>query len=133
MHANTTNKKVGIIFPELSYRITGLLFEVHNALGRYAKERQYCDALESLLRKANISYEREKSLPLELIGNQRTNLADFVVEGKILLELKAKNMVLKEDYFQTQRYLQAGSYKLGLIVNFRNKYLRPIRVIRANS
>ncbi|SRR3989344_1004373 len=133
MHTNDTNKKVEIIFPELSYRITGLLFEVHNTLGRYAKEKQYGDAVKTLLEKGNISYEREKALPIEIIGNQRTNLADFVIEEKMLLELKAKDIVLKEDYFQIQRYLQAGNYKLGLIVNFRNKYLRPIRVIRANS
>ena len=133
MHANATNRKPEIIYPELSYKITGLLFEVHNTLGRYAKEKQYGDALESLFEKAGVRYEREKPLPIELIENQRTNLADFAVEDKILLELKAKELVTKEDYFQIQRYLQAIHYKLGFVVNFRNKYLRPIRVIRANS
>ncbi len=133
MHANDTNKKPEIIYSELSYQVTGFLFEVHNTLGRYAKERQYGDALESLLAKSNLKYEREKALPVELVENLRTNLADFVVDGKIVLEIKAKDVVLKEDYFQIQRYLQAGNYKLGLVVNFRSKYLRPIRVIRANS
>ena len=133
MHANDTNKKPVIVYPELSYQVTGLLFEVHNSLGKYAKEKQYGDAIENLLKVRQISYEREKPLPLELVENNRTNLADFVIDEKILLEMKAKDVVLKEYYFQTQRYLQAGGYKLGLIVNFRNKYLRPIRVIRANS
>ncbi|MBI2097800.1 MAG: GxxExxY protein [Candidatus Vogelbacteria bacterium] len=56
-----------------------------------------------------------------------------MIEDKILLDLKAKPIVNREDYDQMQRYLQAGGYKLGLIINFRNKYLRPIRIIRFNS
>ena len=125
--------KADILFPELSYKITGCLFSVHNTLGRYCKEKQYGDALESLFKKENLSYVREKSLSLPLVTNQRTNLADFIVEDKILIEIKAKPIILKEDYYQIQRYLQAGNYRLGLVINFRSKYLRPIRVIRPHS
>jgi len=130
MHANDANK---IIYKELSYRITGILFNVHNELNRYAREKQYGDLLESKLREENINYEREKRLVVDGIANDQTNKADFVIEGKILLELKAKPMITKEDYNQTQRYLQVGKYKLGLIVNFRNRYLKPIRIIRIDS
>ena len=67
------------------------------------------------------------------VDNPRSNLVDFSVDSKVLLDLKAKPIVIREDYYQMQRYLQASGYKLGLIVNFRNRYLRPIRIIRLNS
>ena len=122
-----------VLYPELSYKITGLLFEVHNSLGRYCRERQYGDALEQLLKELSLPYKRENPLPLEHVGNSFTNKADFVINDQLLIELKAKPFVSKLDYIQTQRYLVAGKLKLGIIANFRNKYLRPIRVIRSNS
>jgi|SRR3990167_1327490 len=131
MHSNVTNGK--LIHPELSYKLTGLFFEVHNNVGRFGREKQYCDFLESILRRESIKYEREKNIPIVNISNEHTNRADFIIDEKILIEMKAKPMILKEDYVQIQRYLQASGYKLGLLVNFRNRYLKPIRIIRINS
>ena len=131
MSTNDTNGK--IIYKELSYQINGLLFEVHNKVGRYGREKQYGDAFETALSEKGIKFERERNLPFEGIENQNTNKADFVVENSVVVELKAKPIVAREDYDQIQRYLQAGGYKLGLLVNFRNKYLKPIRIIRLNS
>lgn len=122
-----------IIHKELSYVVTGLLFKIHTELGRYCREKQYGDALEKLLKKENIKFEREKEFSVQAIDNQHTNKVDFIIEDKIILELKAKPIIQKEDYYQTQRYLQASGYKLGLMINFRNKYLKPIRIIRINS
>ena len=133
MDSNDTNKKEKIIYKELSYRITGILFEVHNELGRYCREKQYGDVFETLLRRENVEFEREKELPVDKIENRFTNKVDFVINNQLLIDLKAKDLVTKEDYYQMNRYLEAGGFKLGFIVNFRNKYLKPIRVIRANS
>jgi len=130
MHANDINK---IIHKELSYIINGILFKVHNKLGRFCREKQYGDLFESLLKEFQLVYEREKELPVNKIENQFTNKVDFVINSEILIDLKAKSIVTKEDYYQMNRYLEASSMKLGLIVNFRNKYLKPIRVIRSNS
>jgi GxxExxY protein len=55
-----------IVYPELSFQITGLLFEVHNDLGRYCREKQYADAIESALKSSGIAFEREKELPVSL-------------------------------------------------------------------
>src|SRR5262245_37560666 len=114
-----------IVEKELSYKITGILFEVHNQLGRYCREKQYGDALEKCLRQENIDYEREKLLPVEEIDNRFTNIVDFAINSRLLIDLKAKPIVTKEDCYQMQKYLQACGYNLGLIVNFRNKYLKP--------
>lgn len=58
------------------------------------------------------------------------NILDFVVENKIALEIKAKRIITKEDYYQMQRYLQESNLKLGFLVNFRNRYIKPARIIR---
>ena len=131
-HTNDTNEDK-ILYRELSYRLNGLLFDVHNAIGRFGREKQYADAFSQLLQGQRISFEREKELPLPLVENSRTNVADFIIDGKILLEFKAKPLITKADYYQTQRYLQATGIKLGLLINFRNRYLKPIRIIRINS
>ena len=83
-----------LIYPELSYRITGVLFRVHSKLGRYCKERQYQDVVEKLLREEGFNFEREKKLPIssEIGGNQ----VDFVIENKILIECKAKPFIIKK-------------------------------------
>lgn len=58
------------------------------------------------------------------------DIVDFIINDKVLLELKAKRFVTREDYYQTQRYLQSTNLNLGLIVNFRSRYLKPMRVVR---
>jgi len=121
------NTHTNLIYPELSYKITGICFRVQNEYGRFLKEKRYCDLLEEGLNSAGLSYEREYS-PV-------TNLdrVDFLIENKIIVEVKAKRYILKADLHQTQRYLQIMNIKLGLIVNFRNRFLKPNRVIRIDT
>lgn len=125
MYTNDTNKK--IIHCELSYKITGVLFKIHTQLGRFCKEKQYQDFFEEKLKEQKICYEREKKIPISLdVGG---NQVDFLIEDKILIDFKAKRFLLKEDYYQMKRYLAAADLKLGLIVNFRDRYLKPKRIL----
>jgi len=116
-----------VLHPELSYRITGACFHVHNTLGRFAREKQYCDALEQALSDAGISFVREYAVPWS--GNR----VDFLIEGLVVLEAKAKDVLTKEDYEQIQRYLQCFGVKLGLLVNFHSRYLKPTRIIKIET
>lgn len=119
-----------LIYPKLSFQIVGVLFKVHNELGRYHNEKQYSDLIEKLLRDVKIKFEREKVLPGSFIGEKSgRNKIDFLIAEKIVLEVKSKRIITKEDYYQVRRYLEALSLKLGIIVNFRNLYLRPKRVL----
>src|SRR3989344_2893557 len=96
-----TNNKGKLIYPDLSYKINGVLFTVHNELGQFCNEQQYCDSIEQYFKKYDIPYEREKVLPSsfanELKGRHKV---DFLVDGKVVLEVKAKRIVTKEDYYQ---------------------------------
>jgi len=111
----------------LSYRVNGILFWAHNELGRYAKEKQYGNFIETKLKQENIKYKRE------YIISDTGNTIDFMIENKIVLELKNTRIITKHDYFQIQRYLQTTGLKLGIIVNFRSQFLRPKRIIKTNK
>ncbi len=113
-----------VIYPELSYIIVGILFEVHKELGEYAREKQYGDLIEKKLTEKNILYNRE------LVVSNTGNILDFLVDDKIILELKSVREISKEYYRQIQNYLQQTNKKLGILVNFRTSYLRPIRVLK---
>ena len=122
-----------ILHKELSYKINGILFKVHNKLGRFRNEKQYSDAIEQELKILSIPYKREFRLASSFKGeNNNRNIIDFVIDGKIILEVKAKPITTKSDYFQSQRYLHSADYKLGILVNFRRQYLKPKRIINAD-
>jgi len=122
-----------LIYPELSYKITGILFSVHNEIGRFCNEKQYSDAIENNLKKLNTKYEREKILPKSFEGEQYgRNKVDFLIDDKIILEIKVKRLLIKNDYYQVKRYLVALDKKLGLLVNFRDRYIKPRRIINSN-
>lgn len=120
-------KKIDLLYEDLTYKIRGILFEVHRELGRFAKEKQVADLLEKKFIERNVKYKRE------LRVSDSGNVIDFLVEDKIILEIKSKPFLLKIDYYQLQRYLQSTQIKLGLLVNFRAEYLNPQRVLLANQ
>ena len=128
MNTNDTNT-VGekLIYKDLSYKITGACFDTHNEVGRFVRERQYGDTLENFLNEQGLVYTRE------LRHSGGNNILYFVIEDRVVLELKAKKMILKSDFYQLQRYLQHTGKRLGLLVNFRNRYLKPIRIIRIDT
>jgi len=128
------SKDKNLLYPELSYVICGLCFEIHNNLRRYKNEKQYADAFEALLKKNKINYEREKPLPKSFEGEQeRRNIPDFIIEDKIIIDFKAKRVITKKDYYQMKRYLDCYQKELGLIINFREYYLKPKRILNLLS
>lgn len=125
MATNNLKKNTEVIYLELSYKVVGLAFDVHNELGQFAREKQYADLLEKKFKEENIVYERELR-----IGDSG-NIADFLVgdEEKILLELKTTRILGRAHFRQMQNYLQQTHIKLGLLINFSDKFLNPKRVL----
>src|SRR6185369_15321571 len=100
-------------------------FKIHKELGRFCREIQYCDKFEDLLKDDSWDYEREYEIKKLVSDSPKGNRVDFVIKFRVLVDFKAKNFIIKEDYFQMQRYLQASGLEVGLIVNFREAHLKP--------
>ena len=126
--------KSNIIYPDLSYKINGILFKIHNELGKYCNEKQYCDLIEEYFKESKLKYEREKILPISFKGETKgRNKVDFLVENKIILEIKAKRIVSREDYYQARRYLTSLNKKICFIVNFHGEYIKPKRILNSQA
>lgn len=121
-----------IIYKEDCKEIYGLLFKVQNDLGTNFQEKHYQKAFEGLLVKNNIAYKKEAPIKVsyenKLLGNFS---ADFIVKDKILLEFKCAPRLSQDHIKQVLRYIQAINLRMGLIVNFRNYPLRPVRVLNS--
>ncbi len=118
-----------IIEPELSYMITGLCFKTHHEIGRFGKEKQYGDYFAALLQNNRIDFEREQGTRSLSPMSPRGNRCDFIIDRKIIVEIKAKSFITKEDYYQLQRYLESTGIELGMLVNFRDRHLKPKRIL----
>lgn len=123
-----------VIYADESYKLTGIFFKAHNELGAYCREVQYCDALEKLFIEHEIPYKKEFCIKSdnELIKDN-SNRVDFLVYDKIVVEIKAIRLAGREEYNQVQRYLKALNLKLGILVNFHQKYLTPKRIINSEA
>jgi GxxExxY protein len=106
--------------------------EIHNILGAGFLEIVYKDAFEYEYRLKLIQYEREKEYQIiykDAILPHRF-FADFVVFGKIIVEIKAKEGgIAEEDIAQALNYLKCSGCKVGLILNFGKMKLDIRRVI----
>ncbi|TSC78381.1 MAG: GTP-binding signal recognition particle [Parcubacteria group bacterium Gr01-1014_33] len=122
-----------IILKEESYRLMGLLFEIHNKLGPIYKEINYQEAIEAILKRENISFTREKEISIK-IGDLKVSsiFGDFIVDNKILLEVKAKPFIKHEDVRQTSRMLKSEGLPLAIVANFKRKSLEYKRIVNAS-
>ncbi|OGY63124.1 MAG: hypothetical protein A2745_01770 [Candidatus Harrisonbacteria bacterium RIFCSPHIGHO2_01_FULL_44_13] len=122
-----------ILYKELCYQLNGLFFTAQNELGSACSEKQYQDVLEFKLKAASVNYEREKDLLFQLKeGNISGNRVDLIVNNQVLVDVKAKKHITREDFKQMLRYLKAGKYRLGIIVNFGSSTVNIKRVINSD-
>jgi GxxExxY protein len=104
---------------ELTYKINGCAIKVHNTLGNGFQEVIYQRCLAIELERAGISFQREQEHEIYYEGiHVGTRRADFVVEGKVIVELKA--LVNLEDVHlaQAKNYVVAYDFPIGLLINF---------------
>ncbi len=119
-----------VLYPELSYIITGIFFEVHNELGNRYQEKYYQRAVEVKLRKYRIPFKREIMVDLKIDGEGIGKYyLDFLLYEKIVVELKVKPIFTKNDYKQIKAYLHATSLELGILVNFYGSSLEYKRIL----
>lgn len=119
-------------YKDITEKIIGASFEVHKFLGNGFQEVIYQRALAYELRTAGLNFAREieqeifyKEL-IEPIGKRR---ADFVVENKVLVELKAIKELDDVHLAQALNYLKAYKLEVGLLINFGSKSLTFKRLV----
>jgi GxxExxY protein len=119
-------------YKDITERILGASFEVHKFLGNGFQEVIYQRALAWEMKQKGLEFAREieqdifyKDLP-EPIGTRR---ADFVVEGKVLVELKAIIQLEDVHLAQALNYLKAYRLEVGLLINFGSKSLTFKRIV----
>ena len=105
---------------ELTGQIIGAAIEVHRELGPGLLESAYQMCLARELSLRELPYEREKPLPLEYKGVQVDcgYRLDFLVDGKVVVELKAVDAIREVYEAQLLTYLKLTSCKVGLLINF---------------
>jgi GxxExxY protein len=104
---------------DLSQKIIGLFYDVYNTLGYGFLEKVYENAFLYELKDHGFSVDSQ--VPIEVFyKNQKVGLyyADIVVENKIIIELKAAEMLCEEHEYQLLNYLRATNIELGLLFNF---------------
>lgn len=123
---------MSLLYPEESYKITGAIIEVHKELGPGLLEKVYQEALEKELMFQGIPFEREKSFTILYKGEalEQKYIADFVCYDKIVVALKAVENLLPIHTAQVINYLSITGYKLGLLVNFNSRQVKPERIVR---
>ncbi|ACL72064.1 GxxExxY protein [Thioalkalivibrio sulfidiphilus] len=114
----------------ISERVIGCAFEVSNTLGAGFLENVYENALAVEFARAGMDFDRQAVLPVsykgELIGQY---VADFVVEQRLIVEIKALSRLVLEHEAQVMNYLKATGLTVGLLLNFGTPRLGVRRIV----
>jgi GxxExxY protein len=107
------------LYEQETYLIRGAAFSVYKALGCWQKEKVYQKALAIILEKKGFKVEREKRIDIIFEGEKiGTYIPDFIINDIIIVELKAKKFISKEDLKQLWHYLKCSKYFMGVLLNF---------------
>ena len=117
-----------LLHKNITEKILACFYTVHKTLGYGFLERVYEKALMLELQSAGLKCERQKEIDV-FYKNEKVGLyyADIIVEGKVILELKAGAFVVEHEY-QLLNYLKATNIEVGLLLSFgkESKFKRKI-------
>lgn len=108
-----------LLYPDESYQIQGACFSVYKKFRNTQKEIIYQKSLTEELQSRGLFVEREKQLPI-YYSNKKVGVytPDILVNNSIIIELKAKPFLHKEDIRQFWYYLKNSDFNLGYLINF---------------
>lgn len=117
-------------YSDITKTIIGSAMKVHSFLGNGFQEVIYQRCLAIEFAKADLDFMREVEIPIyyhdEAVGTRR---ADFLVEGKVLVEIKAITKLEEVHWAQILNYLRAYKIEVGLLINFGEKSLQFKRFV----
>lgn len=109
-----------LLHAEVTHAVLGCAFEVHRMLGPGLLESAYKACLQQELSQRGLQYAAESPVPIHYKGLQvdAGYRADLVVEGRVLVELKAVERLLSIHQAQVMTYLRLSGLEVGLLINF---------------
>ena len=123
-------QKQDLIYPELSYKLVGLAYNVFNELGHGHLEKIYQKAYAKELKEAGIVFKEQAPYQViykeEVIGN---NYLDFLIEEKVIIELKRSDFYSKKYIDQVSNYIKVSNLKLAILINFTTNDVRIKRIV----
>lgn len=112
------------LYQGLTHKVIGAAFEVHKILGPVHKESVYQKAFSEELASKDIPFKTEVSLDVIYKGKKvGVYKPDFVIDDKVLVEIKAVASLPKAHDVQLSYYLKGTDYKVGLLINFGERSL----------
>ncbi|HPN96622.1 MAG TPA: GxxExxY protein [Candidatus Moranbacteria bacterium] len=122
-----------LIYPDLSYKIVGILFGVYNAIGSGYQEKHYQRAVKKEFLENDIKFTEQAPVTLYYKGDKLgAYYFDFIVENKIVLELKCASKFYPKDIKQVLGYLKAKNLDLGILACFGKNGLIYKRILKGN-
>ena len=119
-----------IIYKDLSFKLIGIAYKVYNSLGFALQEKYYQRAYEKELQKLNIPYKKELKVDLNYNGDKIGEyFLDFLVDDKIIIELKVAPRLRHIHIRQVLEYLDITKKKLALLIFFTDDGIRYRRVL----
>ena len=105
---------------DIAKSIVDVCFKMHNKYGPGLFESVYEEIFSYELMKINMPFKRQQAIPLvhEEIKLEIGFRADFIIDDKVIIELKSVELLAPVHYKQVQTYLKLTNIKLGLLVNF---------------
>lgn len=135
-HVNLVEQETTMEIDVLTERIIGCAYAVHNALGPGFLEKVYENALRIELQESGLSVAQQHPIPVRYRGLVVGDFfADLMVEGRVIMELKAVQKLAKEHEVQLVNYLTATGIDDGLLINFGSsvEVKRKFRVYKARQ
>ena len=119
---------------DITRKIIGAAMKVHSTLGNGFQEVIYQRAMVIEMTKIGLDFQRELEMPIYYDSKQiGTRRVDFLVEGKVMLELKAVTALEDVHLAQAINYLEAYGLEVGLLINFGSKSLQFRRLINSKQ
>lgn len=124
-----------LLHRELSYKLRGLFFKIRNTYGPGQKEKIYQNLLEETLKENKIHFEKEKAIKIYTPNGKiaGTYKPDFIIDDKIIVEIKSSRFTTKIDEKQLYYYLRNSDYEVGFLINFSTQELYIKRIIYTND
>jgi len=135
MDTNRNTKHHELLYRGLSYEVQGAAIAVRQHYGPGHKESLYQRAYAEELQHRKVRFEREKAISIysprkSVVGSYQP---DFLIEDKIIVEVKALDSMPRKMLDQLFDYLRNSKYELGYLINFASPKLYIKRVIYTND